>query len=176
MRKILILLCIGFALSSATEDKHKWILDVGANFATYASLFSSDEEDGSSNFTGVNFGTRYQLAKMVEVGIATGYEYYSSANDPAEGSHGSVIDNHLIHIAAEGKFDWITFFDHLQLYSRLGAGVTLNYHNNSRYDTEVEPVLQGTLAGIEYINTVGCYVEFGAGYRGFFSGGLSVRF
>lgn len=176
MRKILILLCIGFALCSAEEKSPKWILDVGANFATYASLFSSDEEDGSSNFTGVNFGARYQLAKMVEVGIATGYEYYSSANDPAEGSHGSVIDNHLIHIAAEGKFDWITFLDHIQLYSRLGLGVTINYHNDSRYDTEFEPVLQGTLAGIEYINTVGCYVEFGAGYRGFFSGGLSVRF
>lgn len=176
MRKILILFCIGFVLSSAQENKPKWIIDVGANFATYASLFSSDEEDGSSNFTGVNFGARYQLAKMVEVGIATGYEYYSSANDPAEGSHGSVIDNHLIHIAAEGKFDWITFLDHIQLYSRLGLGVTINYHNDSRYDTEFEPVLQGTLAGIEYINTVGCYVEFGAGYRGFFSGGLSVRF
>lgn len=176
MRKILILFCIGFVLSSAQENKPKWIIDVGANFATYASLFSSDEEDGSSNFTGVNFGARYQLAKMVEVGVATGYEYYSSVIDPEDGSHGSVIDNHLIHIAAEGKFDWITFLDHIQLYSRLGLGVTINYHNDSRYDTEFEPVLQGTLAGIEYINTVGCYVEFGAGYRGFFSGGLSVRF
>lgn len=176
MRKILIFLCISFALCSAEEKSPKWILDVGANFATYASLINHDDVGGSSNFTGANFGARYQIAKMIEVGIATGYEYYSSVIDPEDGSHSSVIDNHLIHIAAEGKFDWITFLDHIQLYSRLGLGVTINYHNDSRYDTEFEPVLQGTLAGIEYINTVGCYVEFGAGYRGFFSGGLSVRF
>lgn len=176
MRKILIFLCISFALCSAEEKSPKWILDVGANFATYASLIDHDDVGGNSNFTGANFGARYQIAKMIEVGIATGYEYYSSVIDPEDGSHSSVIDNHLIHIAAEGKFDWITFLDHIQLYSRLGLGVTINYHNDSRYDTEFEPVLQGTLAGIEYINTVGCYVEFGAGYRGFFSGGLSVRF
>ena len=149
----------------------------------FAPFFSfedvEDEVDGETNFVVVNLGVRYQFTKMLELGIATGYEYFSSWVHPYydKGDHlryADLKDNHFVHLAVESKVDWFCFINHVQVYSRLGAGAILKEDD---YEVKLGlPNFQFSPIGVEIVGPVGIYVERGVGYRGLFSGGLSFRF
>lgn len=199
MKKIIAILSLCAIMAFAEENKSKWIVDVGGGLATYSTLIDyalsmrqfdyddgkisrPDEVGGGTNYAVANLGVRYQLAKMLEVGATTGYEYYSSKVNPVVDKNGiekytKTKDNHLIHLAAEAKIDWVTVFDHFQFYSRLGLGTVLNTNKVDDYNIDIEG-LSGQISplGVEYINKLGVYFEAGIGYRGFYSGGISYRF
>lgn len=199
MKKIIAILSLCAIMAFAEENKSKWIVDVGGGFATYSLLIDyaltmrqfdyddgkislPDEVRGSTNYTVANLGVRYQLAKMLEVGATTGYEYYSSKVSPVVDKNGiekytKTKDNHLVHLAAEVKIDWVTVFDHVQFYSRLGLGAAMNINKVDDYNIDIEG-LSGQISplGVEYIDKLGVYFEAGIGYRGFYSGGISYRF
>lgn len=195
MKKIILLICLCCALAAAEENKHKWIVDVGGGFAFWSTFtdfglgmraFDSeeveDEIDGGTNCIVVNLGARYQLAKMLELGFATGYEYYASKVHPYHNEKGylkyaDIKDNHIVHLAVESKVDWVSFLDHVQIYSRLGLGGVLEITKVDDYEVGFGlPNFQFSPIGIEYVGTVGFYAEAGVGYRGLYSGGVSFRF
>lgn len=194
MKKFLGVFLILVGVAFAEENEPKWVFDVGGGFAFYSSFTNFalglknfdhyedeplDEIDGDCNMIVANMGTRYQLMQMLELGLTMGYEYYSSKVNPYENEKGFVKyadtkDNHIIHLAAEAKIDWINF-SKIQFYSRVGAGVQFDVEKIDDYEMNLSRTLQLSPIGIEYVNTVGFYTELGIGYRGLYSAGISFR-
>jgi hypothetical protein len=187
------------AFADEAKTQERFVIDVGGGFATYSSLTVlggsledfdycnngkcdvPDEVDFETNYAVASIGARYIFTPHIEAGLAASYEYYSSYESICEGSDhemyckaGDFLDHHLVHIAVEGKFNWLTLFDLLRPYSRVGVGATLEFDDGLEHVGL--PSVQLTPVGLEFLFPyVSVYAELGAGYRGFMSGGIAFR-
>ncbi|WP_407448368.1 hypothetical protein [Fibrobacter sp.] len=203
MKKIRFALTVflGLSLTAFAEEakpQEHFVIDVGGGFATYSSFIvlggaieefdhldgkcdSPNEVDHETNYAVASLGARYIFTPHVEAGLAASYEYYSSYDNVCEGSDremyckaGDFLDHHLVHVAVEGKFNWLTLFDLLRPYSRVGVGALLEF--DSGLERVGLPSVQLTPVGLEFLFPyVSVYAELGAGYRGFMSGGIAFR-
>jgi len=193
---VLILAILAFAEKSQKEPRERFAIDFGGGMAFYSSLIVlglsmddfdyqdgkgkiPDEVDAETNFAVASFGVRYIFTPHIEAGLASSYEYYSSyknvcSEDFSECKAGNFIEHHLIHLALEGKFNWFTLFDYLRPYSRVGLGAIFEFDRDLEHFSMTS--FQLTPIGLEFLFPyVSLYAEMGAGYRGFISGGISIR-
>ena len=193
---------LGLSLTAFAEEaksQEHFVIDVGGGFATYSSLIvldgamddfdycnngkcdPPDEVGHETNYAVASLGARYIFTPHIEAGLAASYEYYSSYESVCEGTDremyckaGDFLDHHLVHIAVEGKFNWLTLFDLLRPYSRVGVGALLEF--DDKLESVGLPSVQLTPVGLEFLFPyVSVYAELGAGYRGFMSGGIALR-
>ena len=140
------LLLILPAFAGEIKSHERFVVDVSGGGAFFSSLIAyggdmreqdfeegkkdaPDEVDYETNYAVGSIGTRYFLYSRVEFGLVSSYEYYGSRenicsskgkSDEVTCRAGDHIDHHLVHIAAEGKYNWFTFANRFRPYSRVG--------------------------------------------------------
>ena len=197
------LLLILPAFAGEIKSHERFVVDVSGGGAFFSSLIAyggdmreqdfeegkkdaPDEVDYETNYAVGSIGARYFLYSRVEFGLVSSYEYYGSRenicsskgkSDEVTCRAGDHIDHHLVHIAAEGKYNWFTFANRFRPYSRVGLGVILEIERGAESDVGfVMPSAHLTPMGIEILlSRVSLFVDYGWGYRGFLSGGVAFR-
>jgi hypothetical protein len=117
--------------------------------------------------------------KWLHLGGALAYENIKKDVFVSNEKQGS-LNRDFVTIAAEAKFSYVNA-NYFQMYSGLGAGITLNSDKftpitgSDNSDTQTHFNFQLNLLGFRFGNALAGYLEIGYGYKGIASFGLSYR-
>lgn len=194
----LLIACIGVFIFgnafSCDDTLKKHDLSAQYSLATTPELFDysgvitedfmgTDLKRDNIRWSGAIYGTyRYFFMKIMSVSATFGYNRIWSDLMNGDEKYGENIRDYYT-VAAEWNIHYLRF-EHFQMYSGGGLGLTFMYEDNSYYqriegatsESTIYPNFNFTLVGVRFGGNLAVFMESGIGYKGFFTLGLSLQF